>query len=129
MKQEYVLGIAMNYKKNKILLIRKTKPDWQQGLLNAVGGKIEKNESPMQAMVREFEEETGLKTSNVFWTELGIQENEHFKMYIFYMIDDFIVGAKTTTEEEVSLYDLDLDVLDSCGVDRLGDLVRQVLEK
>lgn len=43
-----------------VLLILKDKPDWQKGRLNLVGGKVEDNESPMQAAVRELKEEAGL---------------------------------------------------------------------
>lgn len=42
-----------------VLLCEKRKPDWQAGLWNGVGGKIEPGEAPDQAMAREFGEETG----------------------------------------------------------------------
>ena len=47
-----------------VLLIEKKKPIWQKGLLNGIGGKIEPDESPIQAMIREFEEEAGFKVIN-----------------------------------------------------------------
>lgn len=54
----YVLGIVTS-PENDVLLIRKTKPEWQAGRLNGIGGKIEPAESPAFAMAREFYEETG----------------------------------------------------------------------
>lgn len=53
----------------KLLLLRKSyKPDhrlfWQNGLLNGIGGKVDKNETPDECMKREFLEETGLKINN-----------------------------------------------------------------
>jgi 8-oxo-dGTP diphosphatase len=42
-----------------VALIRKAKPEWQKGRLNGIGGKIEKDESPIAAQAREFQEETG----------------------------------------------------------------------
>jgi 8-oxo-dGTP diphosphatase len=57
---EYVLGFAFD-SNEEVVLIRKNKPDWQRGLLNGVGGKIEENESSYAAMVREFHEETGVR--------------------------------------------------------------------
>lgn len=56
--QAYCLGFLFN-DSNEVLLVRKNKPDWQKGLLNGVGGKIEENESPSSAMIREFKEEVG----------------------------------------------------------------------
>ena len=57
----YVAGFLFSECRSRVLLIRKVKPEWQAGLLNAVGGKIEPGESPAEAMTREGEEETGLK--------------------------------------------------------------------
>jgi 8-oxo-dGTP diphosphatase len=50
-----------------VLLVRKNKPAWQQGRLNGVGGKIEGDEEPIAAMVREFREETGIETTQQDW--------------------------------------------------------------
>jgi 8-oxo-dGTP diphosphatase len=67
----YVLGFAFNTIGDKVALIRKNKPDWQKGFLNGIGGKIEKDESKRSAMVREFEEECGIKTSTYYWCYYG----------------------------------------------------------
>lgn len=56
---EYVLGFMFNEDESKVLLIMKNRPAWQAGKLNGVGGKIEAGETPIQAMEREFAEETG----------------------------------------------------------------------
>lgn len=58
-KREYVLGFCFMYYNAEVVLIRKNKPEWQRGLLNGVGGKIEPGESPKEAMLREWREETG----------------------------------------------------------------------
>lgn len=57
-KQKYVLGFIFNKDKTKIALIRKDRPEWQKGLLNAVGGKVEADETSFEAMIRECKEET-----------------------------------------------------------------------
>jgi len=127
MKQHYVLGISINKERTQVLLIKKTKPAWQLGLVNAIGGKIEAGETPLQAMVREYKEETDLDTIEQQWTELVVQENEYFKMFVFYMIDDCIHNAVTTTEEEVFVHNIDIDYLKYNGVDNLYLLVSEVL--
>lgn len=48
-------------KRHRLWLIKKNRPVWQAGFLNAIGGHVKENESPRDAMFREFHEETGLK--------------------------------------------------------------------
>jgi 8-oxo-dGTP diphosphatase len=45
--------------KQSVALIKKQRPKWQAGLYNGIGGKVEDGEEPIEAMVREFHEETG----------------------------------------------------------------------
>jgi 8-oxo-dGTP diphosphatase len=52
-----VVGFLFSKDFKKIVLIEKKRPEWQKGFLNGVGGKIESNETPYQAMCREFTEE------------------------------------------------------------------------
>lgn len=56
---EYVLGIMFSEDEKKVLTIWKNRPSWQLNKLNGVGGKLEDGETPIQAMNREFSEETG----------------------------------------------------------------------
>ena len=62
--KQYVLGFAFSRDKKDIILISKLNPEWQKGKLNGVGGKVEfEDASPMDAMYREFKEETGIECS------------------------------------------------------------------
>lgn len=61
----YVCGFY--FANDEVLLINKLKPDWQKGKLNGVGGKVEKDESSIDAMIREFKEETGGVTNQSRW--------------------------------------------------------------
>jgi 8-oxo-dGTP diphosphatase len=56
----YVVGFYFSIEDDGVLLIRKNRPAWQRGRLNGVGGKIEEGETAYDAMVREFQEETGI---------------------------------------------------------------------
>lgn len=95
----YVLGFAFNKHRNKVILIRKNKPKWQQGLVNGVGGKIKKDEYPFDAMVREFKEETGVYIDSFVYKFMlrGLD----FNMYVFSANSDEIYKCKSTTDEEV----------------------------
>jgi 8-oxo-dGTP diphosphatase len=56
--QEWVAGFCFSDNEH-VFLIKKAKPEWQKGKLNGVGGKVEAGESPIEAMHREWAEETG----------------------------------------------------------------------
>lgn len=58
--KEYVLGFMFTEDGKGVVLIQKKKPAWQHGRWNGIGGKIEERETPEKAIVREFEEETGV---------------------------------------------------------------------
>jgi 8-oxo-dGTP diphosphatase len=79
MKLEYVLGFCVNdaVRHKEILLIEKTKADWQEGRVNGIGGKIDHGESPETAMEREFTEETGVDGSSIGWRRFCQLTDEH----------------------------------------------------
>jgi 8-oxo-dGTP diphosphatase len=93
-----------NIEMNKVVMIKKTKPIWMYGLLNGVGGKIEQNEEPLSAMIREFHEETGLFHLN--WILSHIEEDKSYHMSIFYAITENIYAVETITEEVVDIYNV-----------------------
>lgn len=69
-KKKQVLGFAFYdgpERMNRVLLLRKKKPEEHKGLLNGFGGKVEDNETAEQAMVREFKEEAGITTISRQW--------------------------------------------------------------
>jgi 8-oxo-dGTP diphosphatase len=55
----YVCGFLFDSRFDHVALVKKAKPDWQVGLLNGIGGKVELNDiTENAAMARDFEEET-----------------------------------------------------------------------
>lgn len=55
------LGVLVYIEQDgNVLMIHRQKADEHQGLWLAPGGKLEKNEAPMEAAIREVYEETGL---------------------------------------------------------------------
>lgn len=58
--KHYVMGFVFNKTSNRVLLVKKLRPEWAVGRWNGVGGKIEPiDKSPLLAMHRESFEETG----------------------------------------------------------------------
>lgn len=56
--KNYVAGF-MKDSRDRIALVRKNKPSWQAGRLNGIGGGVDGVETPLDAMSREWFEETG----------------------------------------------------------------------
>ena len=99
---EYVVGFCFNKQRSHVVLMRKKRPEWQKGHLNGVGGKIEDNESPIDAMCREFEEETGVESYTKDWNLCFELVGYDFKLFVFKTVDDkMFEEVKTTTDEEI----------------------------
>src|SRR5574344_1132288 len=72
---KYVLGFMIS-NDNRIALIQKKRPTWQEGLFNGIGGKIEETDScAKQAMRREFEEETN--HYHYDWEKFAVIKSPH----------------------------------------------------
>lgn len=65
----YTLGFIKQ--DNHILMINRNKKPWQ-GCWNGLGGKLIEGESPLEGMVREIREETGLDVSSQRIKDCGI---------------------------------------------------------
>lgn len=102
---EYVMGFMYNAEKTQVLLIKKIKPDFLAGKLNGVGGKIELNEYPKNAMVREFVEETGILTEPEQWSYRILHNNNDWNLYIYSTTGD-ITKAVQMEEEQLFIVDL-----------------------
>ncbi|ABN67797.2 predicted protein [Scheffersomyces stipitis CBS 6054] len=62
LRLKYTLGLIYCPETNEILLLNRYKSPWM-GKWNGVGGKLDADETPLQCIVRETKEETGLDIS------------------------------------------------------------------
>ena len=101
--KRYVLGFAFNQDKDMVLLIIKKRPEWQANHANGIGGKIEPGEKPIDAMLREFKEETGYQSLPTDWSTFGMMQGPEWLAHLFvsFTIDTDMCG--TTTDEQVWL--------------------------
>lgn len=112
--KKYVLGIAISEDGNDIVLIKKNRPEWQKGNYNGIGGKLEMLDSSLNdAMTREFEEETGVKTPFSEWQHFAtmifksdIMGGEAY-VYCFKLKSNEIYQCKTITDEIVEIFKID----------------------
>lgn len=75
--KRYCVGFA--YYLDHVVLIKKKRPDFQAGLFNGIGGSLEFGESHLQAMVREFREETGTWVREGQWRYMGMLNDPYLE--------------------------------------------------
>ena len=104
---KYVCGFMFNEDLSQVALIVKNKPEWQKGVLNGIGGKIEIGESGLDAMIREFKEETGLHYED--WRPLlSLREDDWQVLFFFAKCPhQHFADIDTTTDEEVLKANMD----------------------
>jgi|SRR5882757_10613141 len=83
MDKQYTIGIVLHTFMDQVLLIRKVKPLWQMGKLNFPGGHMEKGESAIDCVAREFKEETDLDIPREDWIVMGRIEGNGYQMMIY----------------------------------------------
>ena len=103
----YVVGFMFSTDHKRVALIRKTHPDWQKGKRNGVGGKINLGECGIEAMVREFKEETGAVTRAGQWKLFatlsgGDGDIGRFELVCYATVGD-LSALRTTTDEEIEV--------------------------
>ena len=105
--KNYVCGFYFDHRLNRVVLIWKNKPAWQAGKLNGVGGKIEQGETPYEAMIREFKEETGIHHTD--WKSLIRLSGYDWVVFFFCAIGEAkeFEYAETKEDEEVAKMDVD----------------------
>lgn len=120
--KKYVLGFAFNKDKDYVVMIKKNRPDWQAGLWNGVGGKVDGDELPHNAMVREFHEETGVITRLGDWSRVGTikETTKDAEVYVFTSSDDDYMYADTKTDEEIAI--LSVNCIVTGGIDVIDNI-------
>lgn len=102
--KRYVLGFCFNRNLSKVVLILKTRPEWQAGRLNGIGGHIEAGETPGMTMYREYREEADWN-SHLSWTPYGKLHGNEWEVYLFWTISDKLPRVpKPTSEGVVATY-------------------------
>jgi 8-oxo-dGTP diphosphatase len=97
----YCLGFLFDDEAKSVLLIRKSRPVWQAGLLNGIGGKLNKRESARVAMSREMEEEAGVGILPQFWRTFAVLEGPNFHMQCFVVRNSVAFQVATSRTEEL----------------------------
>ena len=100
-----VVGIITD--NEEILLLKKNNPDWQKGLYNGIGGKVELNTTPLETIIKKCQEELGVNISN--WIELD-SEISSSGIEIVYFLNTLneceIKKLQSQTDERAELFSI-----------------------
>lgn len=97
----YAAGFLFDQSLHNVVLIRKDRPAGFEGRWTTPGGKLELRERPIEAVRREFREETGVDVDYKQWHWVGETRRPGFKGHIFYAVDTTKCFAVRTMETEL----------------------------
>lgn len=100
---DYVAAFAFSEDYTRVALMRKVRPDWQAGQLNGIGGKVEGRELPIEAMVREWGEETNSQPSELDFTLAVILVGRDWRVFFFRAVFD-IDDLKAAEDEPIEIH-------------------------
>lgn len=133
MNKNYVVIMLFNKNKDKLLLVKRNKKPYKD-CWNGIGGKIEENETPLEAAKRECMEETNIALENpkllvtyVYPESNIMNSNTHLNV-----IYDFVkeVAVKDNYEGHYEWKDIDF-VMDTynqeiAGLSNLNQFVKEI---
>ena len=100
-----VVGIITDNK--EILLLKKNNPDWQKGLYNGIGGKVELNTTPLETIIKKCQEELGVNISN--WIELDSEISSSGIEIVYFLTtlnEGEIKKLQSQTDERSELFSI-----------------------
>jgi 8-oxo-dGTP diphosphatase len=95
----YVLALLFSPDRRRIVLVRKTRPEWQAGRVNALGGKLSPGETCAAGARREVREEAGVDVDG--WEEFLVWDDPVYRMHALRAFDDAALSARTAEDQEV----------------------------
>ena len=100
-----VVGIITDNK--EILLLKKNNPDWQKGLYNGIGRKVELNTTPLETIIKKSEEDLGINISN--WIELDSEISSSGIEIVYFLTtlnEGEIKNLQSQTDERAELFSI-----------------------
>jgi 8-oxo-dGTP diphosphatase len=122
---EYVLALLFTEDRRGVVLMHKTRPAWQAGRVNALGGKLVAGESALDAARREVREEAGVDVAA--WEEFLVWDDPVYRMHAVRAFDDRARDARTAEDQAVFL--ADASALPPNVIDNLRWLVPLALDR
>lgn len=133
--KRYILLLLFTKDYKKILLIKRNKKPYAN-LYNGIGGKIENNESVVDATIRECFEETGIKISNpkllvtcIYPQSINsVEEKEMAVLYDFANEVDVPENYEGIYEWKNIEFALDFNNKQIAGLSNLSQFIKEILD-
>ena len=103
-KRAFVLALLFTQDRQQVALMRRTRPAWQAGQINALGGKLTAGESALDAARREVREEAGVDVTD--WVEVLEWEDLEYRMHVVRAVSERARDVRTMEDQEVFLADV-----------------------
>jgi 8-oxo-dGTP diphosphatase len=120
----YVLALLFTPDRARVALMHKTRPAWQAGRVNALGGKLLPGETPADAARREVREEADVDVEG--WEEFLVWDDPVYRMHAVRAFDGAAERVRTAEDQEVFL--AAVDALPHNLIDNLRWLVPLALD-
>jgi 8-oxo-dGTP diphosphatase len=124
-KQTFVLALLYTADRRRVVLMHRTRPAWQSGRVNALGGRLLHGEDAAAAARREVREECGVDVAD--WREVLVWEDAEYRMHVMGAVSEQAHAARTLEDQEVFL--ADVHALPDNVIDNLRWLVPLALDE
>ncbi len=133
--KKYVVIFLFTKDYKKVLMIKRNKPPYKD-CWNGIGGKIEGNETEIQAAIRECHEETGIKLNNLklFITYIYPETNKMNKGTNLSVLYDFVDEIPVQSNYE-GIYEwkdisfaLDFNNKELAGLANISQFVKEIFD-
>jgi 8-oxo-dGTP diphosphatase len=123
-KPAFVLALLYSLDHHQVVLMRRTRPSWQAGRVNGLGGRLMPGETAAMAARREVREECGVDVAE--WREVLVWEDAEYVMHVLRGESERAREARTVEDQEVFL--ADVNALPNNVIDNLRWLVPLALD-
>ena len=133
--KKYVVIFLFTKDCKKVLMVKRNKPPYKN-CWNGIGGKIEENETEIQAAIRECYEETSIKLVNpkLFITYIYPETNERNKGTNLSVLYDFIDEVSVDSNYE-GIYEwkdinfaLDFNNKELAGLANISQFIKEIFD-
>ena len=133
--KKFVVIFLFNKDYKKVLMVKRNKPPYKN-CWNGIGGKIEENETEIQATIRECYEETEIKLDNpkLFITYIYPETNQMNKGTNLSVLYDFIDEVQVKSNYE-GIYEwkdinfaLDFNNKELAGLANISQFIKEIFD-